>query len=509
MKLVTRSAVGFFSAAVGAFIVIAAVHFNLWGKDAKLTLNVDSTPVNRSAGVVTSYASIVKKAAPSVVNIYSTTIVHMRQRYWNPFYNDPFFQQFFGEQAPSGSHEITRKEESLGSGVIVSPDGYILTANHVVDGADEIKVALGDNDKKEYTAKVVGTDPDTDLAVLKIDATGLPAVTLGDSDQLEIGDVVLAIGNPFGVGQTVTHGIISALGRSGFDIDGGNMPNIQNFIQTDAPINPGNSGGALVDAEGRLIGINTWIASNSGGSEGVGFAVPVNLARRVMERLIGGSKLIHGYLGITLQDVNVDLAQEFDLPNQNGAIVDDVLPGTPAAKAGLQSGDVIVAFNDQPIADAHSLQLAVSSCSPGASAKLKIIRNGREQTMSIVLGDLSEQNSVSSSQNGSNGNISTNDSLNGVTVTDLDQDARQQLQIPDDIEGALVTEVDPDSNAAEAGLQEDDVIMEINRQPVTDADDAVTLCNDAKGDHILLKIWRRSGDFVGTQFLSVDNTVNK
>ena len=302
MKLISRSFAGFFSVAVGAFIVIAAVHFNLWGKDAKLALNVDSTPVNRTAGLVTSYAPVVKKAAPSVVNIYSTRIIRTQP---NPLMRDPLFRQFFGDRFPDQPR--TRNELSLGSGVIISPDGYVLTANHVVDGADEIKIAFGDDTKKEYTAKVIGTDPQTDVAVLKIDAKDLPAVTLGDSDQLEIGDVVLAIGNPFGVGQTVTQGIISALGRHGYGING--PMDYENFIQTDAAINPGNSGGALVDAEGRLIGINTWIASSSGGSEGVGFAVPVNMARRVMERLISGGKITHAYLGITLQDMDADLGE--------------------------------------------------------------------------------------------------------------------------------------------------------------------------------------------------------
>jgi serine protease Do len=503
MKLISRSFAGFFSVAVGASIVIAAVHFNLWGKDAKLALNVDSTPVNRTAGLVASYAPVVKKAAPSVVNIYSTRIIRTQP---NPLMSDPLFRQFFGGQFPDQPR--TRNELSLGSGVIVSPDGYILTANHVVTGADEIKIAFGDDTKKEYTAKVIGTDPQTDVAVLKIDAKNLPAVTLGDSDQLEIGDVVLAIGNPFGVGQTVTQGIISALGRHGYGING--PMDYENFIQTDAAINPGNSGGALVDAEGRLIGINTWIASSSGGSEGVGFAVPVNVARRVMERLMSGGKITHAYLGITLQDMDADLAKEFNLPDQNGAIVNDVLPGSPAEKAGIKSGDVILAFNDKPVTDAHSLQLDVADCSPGTSASLKVIRNGHEKTLAVALAEFHAHNGgASGDQNGTDADNSQTDALDGVKVTDLNPDARQQLNIPGNINGTLVTDVDADSNAAKAGLQEDDVIMEINRQPVTDADDAVKLSNDAKGDHILLKIWRRSDDFIGTHFLSVDNTKKK
>ena len=305
---------------------------------------METTPVNRDAKLGTSFAPVVKKAAPSVVNIYSTHIVHVRPMR-NPFFDDPFFRQFFGDQIPDDDRERTRREQSLGSGVIVSPDGYILTANHVVDGADEIKVAFGDN-KKEYTAKVVGTDPPTDVAVLKIDATDLPAITLGDSDQLEVGDVVLAIGNPFGVGQTVTMGIVSALGRNG--LAGFNQ--YQDFIQTDAAINPGNSGGALVDAEGRLVGINTAIYQPQRRQPGHRFrrahqpgaqchGTP-HQRRQSHPRLSRHPAPGH----------HADLAKPFNLPDQNGALVGDVFPDTPADKAGIKSGDVIVAFNGK---DSH------------------------------------------------------------------------------------------------------------------------------------------------------------
>src|SRR5208282_364863 len=315
---------------------------------------IDTTTLERSPQLGTSFAPVVKKAAPSVVNIYSTHIVHLRP-FRNPFSDDPLFRQFFGGQfGPNENREITRKEQRLGSGVIVSPDGYILTANHVVEGADEIKVAVGDSDSKKFTARVVGTDPPTDVAVLKIDAKDLPAITLGDSDQLEVGDVVLAIGNPFGVGQSVTMGIISGLGRH-YGMNG-----YENFIQTDAAINKGNSGGALVDAEGRLVGINTWIATSSGGSEGVGFAVPINLARHVMQSLIGGGKVTRGYLGIVPEDITPGLAEGFKLPDQNGALVGDVETNTPAQKAGIKSGDVILEINGEKVNDANSLRLMVS-----------------------------------------------------------------------------------------------------------------------------------------------------
>ncbi len=500
MKQFSKSFVGFVSAAAGALVVCAVFHFTLWGKDAPPNITISNTPVNRDAKLGTSFAPIVKKAAPSVVNIYSTRTVKV-QPMMNPFQNDPIFRQFFGDQLPQDNHPSTRKEQSLGSGVIVSPDGYILTANHVVSGADEIKVALGDDDRKKFTAKVIGTDPQTDVAILKIEATGLPAITLADSDQLEIGDVVLAIGNPFGVGQTVTMGIVSALGRSGLGFNG-----YEDFIQTDAAINPGNSGGALVDAEGRLVGINTAIISRSGGNQGIGFAVPVNMARHSMDRLISGGKVTRGFLGVSPQDVTPGLAQAFNLPNQNGALVGGVVTNSPAEKAGIKSGDVIIAFNGKDVMDAHGLLLMVADCAPGSRATVKLIHQGQQKTVTVTLaerpGEMDEQNG----QNGSDSDISKTDALDGVTVSDIDKDARQQLKIPDNIQGAIVTDVDADSNSAEAGLQKGDIIVEVNQKPVSDADTAVKLCRQAKGGQILLKIWRRDGDFESTRYLSVDNT---
>ena len=508
MKSLPKPVVGLFAALMGAVAMLALFYFTAWAKEPAPAINVDTTPIVRDAKAVTSFAPVVKKAAPSVVNIFSTHIVHERL-YRNPMFNDPLFRQFFGD--PSGQdggdqREITRREESLGSGIIISPDGYVLTANHVVDGMDEIKVAIPDG-KKEYTAKVVGADPPTDVAVLKIDATGLPAITLGDSDQLEVGDVVLAIGDPFDVGESVTMGIVSALGRNGRNIG---MPargySIQDFIQTDAAINPGNSGGALVDAEGRLIGINTMIKSSSMGNEGIGFAVPINLARNVMERLISGGKVTRGYLGILMRDLNADLAEEFNLPNPNGVLVNDVMPDGPADRAGIKSGDVIVAFNGKEVDDSHSLQLAVSECAPGSTASVKLIRNGAEKTLTLKLAELPV--SVTHNGNGQNPPSSTTaDALDGVTVDDLNSNARQQLQIPGNVKGAIVTDVQQDSNAAVAGLLQNDVIVEINHRPVANAQDAVNLCEQAKGKRILVKVWRHGGDGpAGTRFLSVDNT---
>jgi serine protease Do len=499
MRRLFRSFIGFFSGVAGALALAAIFHLTSWGKGTEPAIRVETTPVNRDAKLGASYAPVVKKAAPSVVNIYTTRTVHMRV-FQNPFFNDPLFQQFFG------SRVVTKKQRILGSGVIVSPDGYILTANHVVAGADEVKVKAGD--KKEYTARIVGKDRPTDVAVLKVDAKDLPAITLADSDQLEVGDVVLAIGNPFGLSRTVTMGIVSALGRSGL----AGFSQYQDFIQTDAPINEGNSGGALIDAEGRLIGINDAILSPNGGNLGIGFAVPVNMARYVMDRLIRSGKVTRGNLdGMLIQDITSDLAEGFNLTNQNGALVADVFPDSNVQKAGIKSGDVITAFNGKDISDAHALELLVSESSPGSQATVKLLRNGTEKTVTVGLTELRSE--IEPEESGPNLNSSpaktTADALDGVTVANLETPVRAQLNVPNDVQGALVLDVEKDSNSANAGLQRGNLIVEINRQPVRNAEDAVNLGRQAKGSQILLKIWRREGNLAGTQFISVDNTKKK
>jgi serine protease Do len=493
MKQFSKFISGFFIGALSVALLADTLHSSLKAQDLQQpVIAVDKTPINRSGSGLTSFAPVVKKASPSVVNIYSKRIAHYRE--YSPFFNDPLFRQFFGDQ---GERRLSRPEQVLGSGVIISSDGYILTANHVVAGADEIQIAITGN-KNEYTAKVVGADPDTDIAVLKIGESGLPAITLGDSDQLEVGDIVLAIGNPFdisGPGETptVTMGIVSALGRSGLGFNG-----YENFIQTDAAINPGNSGGALVDAEGRLIGINTAIAGNSGGNEGIGFAVPINLARHVVDRLIRGGKVTRGYMGVMPEDITPGLAQNFNLSNDNGALVGDIVPGSPAEKAGLKSGDVITEFNGQPINGRNDLLLAVADCSPEQQVTVKFTRDSESNTVKVTLAERPSQEAKSHSNE--------TDALNGVTVQDLDAQTRQDLQIPDDVQGALVTDVEDGSHAADQGLQKGDVIISIDHHPVSSADDAVKLSNAASGKYILLKVWGREGDVTGTRYLSVDNT---
>jgi serine protease Do len=483
-------------------------------------LNIDDTPPLRDARLGASFAPVARKAAASVVNIYSTTTVRERAMP-NLFFNDPLWRRFFGDQSEFGAPNQPRshREQGLGSGVIVSADGYILTANHVVEGADTVKVALASGEK-QFDARIIGTDPPTDIAVLKIeDGKSLPAIALADSDKLEVGDVVLAVGNPFAVGQTVTLGIISALGRGGLGITG-----YEDFIQTDAAINPGNSGGALVDAQGRLVGINTAIVSRNGGYQGVGFAVPVNLARFAMDSLIREGKVTRGHLGVSPQTLSPSLARSFGLPEDTtGVLVAEVSGNSPAEKAGLKDGDIIVEMNGRKLANRRSLQLLVAQTPPGTKVNLRVLhtRLGHkptEETLAATLGELPAELLASASGSAATARTTAKprsqskyDGLDGVVVEDLGARARRELGIPANIRGALVASVDQDSNAAEAGLRQYDVILEIDRHPVTNPDAAVELSEKAKGDQILLRVWSQSGEGGpgGTRFLPVDNTKHK
>ncbi|RME68203.1 MAG: DegQ family serine endoprotease [Verrucomicrobia bacterium] len=443
-------------------------------------LKIDESPLADDPGIP-SLAPIVAKASPSVVNIYTAKTVRERPAY-SPFFDDPFFREFFG--IPYDRVPRERREQALGSGVIVSADGYILTNNHVVDGADEIRIVLPETNEN-FDAEIVGTDPKTDIAVLKVDADKpLPAITIANSDTLRVGDYVIAIGNPLGVGQTVTSGIVSALGRGGIG-----LVDYEDFIQTDASINPGNSGGALVDMKGRLVGINTAILSRSGGSQGIGFAVPSNLARSVMESIIEYGEVRRGYLGVLIQPVTPELAEEFGLEENHGALIGDVTPGSPADKAGLEPGDVVLAFNGQKVHDSRQLQILVAQSRPGTTAELTIIRDGREKTIEVELGELDGGGLARADGRSGLRRDSGRDPLDGITVDDLDYRTRRQFGIPRQVTGALVVDVDPNSPAAAAGLRPGDVIVEINRQPVEDADHAVRLSERIEGSRVLLRVW--------------------
>ena len=325
----------------------------------------------------------------------------------------------------------------------------------------------------------------------------MPAIEIANSDQTEVGDVVLAIGNPFGVGQTVTTGIISAKDRGNLGLD------YEDFIQTDAAINPGNSGGALVDAEGRLIGINTAILSRSGGYQGIGFAVPANLARNVMEGLVKDGRVVRSYLGVNIQDLTPALASEFDIKNTSGVVVSDVVPKSPADKAGFKAGDVITDFNGKPVQDSRHLKLQTSQIPPGTTVPVKILRDGKSKTIEVAVKELPSNDLASNSRKG-NEEGGASDSLNGVAVSDIDNAVRHELNLPAGVKGALVQDVTPDSAAYEAGLRRGDVIQEINRKPVSGADEAVKLTDNLKDKKILLRVW--SKDKGGSRYVIVDES---
>jgi serine protease Do len=445
---------------------------------------VDNSSLERDGKFATSFAPVIKKAAPSVVTIFATHTLKPRDLRNHPFFDNPLFRDFFGDQSQRPARR--EKEEALGSGVIVSEDGYILTANHVVEGADDIRIEMPNG--RDYVGKVVGTDPPTDTAVLKIDGTNLPSITLANSDTLQVGDVVLAIGNPFGIGQTVTMGIISATGRGDLGIT-----DYEDFIQTDASINMGNSGGALIDAAGRLIGINSAILSRTGGNQGVGFAIPINMGRSVMERLIEYGKVTRGFLGVALQPMSPELAEQLDLKDQAGALVSGVSEGQPAAEAGIKPGDLITEFNGKKVLDSRQLRLMVSQTAPKAKVNFKVLRDGKTKSFQVTLAELPNERTLSGFLRRGQPDQGNDEALEGVEVGDLDGRTRRQFGIPSHIRGALVMNVDPNSNAAEAGLRPGDVILEIERKPVTNADQAVELTNNFKGKRILLRVWSNGG----------------
>jgi serine protease Do len=441
-------------------------------------------------GVITSFAPVVEKVAPSVVTVFTTQTV---SRTTPPFpFSDDALRQFFGGQLPQRQGKQTL--QGLGSGVIVSPDGYILTANHVVSGAEEIMIGLG-TELRKYKAKKVGTDPGTDVALLKIDEKNLPGITFADSDKARAGDIVLAVGNPFGLRQTVTMGIISAVGRGGMGI-----VDYENFIQTDAAINMGNSGGALVDIKGELLGINTAIFSRTGGNQGVGFAIPANLARDVMQSLRDKGRVVRGYIGASVQPLTPELAEAMKLKGQpTGALVGEVAPKTPSEKAGLKTGDVITTVNGKKINDAQELRLMIGSMQPGTRVQIEVNREGQKKTFDVELAEMPPGTTAEGGPEASPEESAQPEKttvFGGVAVADVTDDIRTALNLPKDVQGAVIAEVDADSPAGKAGLREGDVIQEVNKQPVKSAKDLVAANKKLKpNEKILMRIYSqgRSG----------------
>ena len=431
-----------------------------------------------------SYAPVVERVMPAVVTIRVEKRAQMVPT--DQQMPDDLFRRFFGEQAPQTPRgqrapRIPRGiERGLGSGVIVTQDGYILTNNHVVDGTDKVQVELPDS--RTFSAKVVGTDPATDLAVVKIDAANLPTLVIGDSDAVKVGDVVLAVGNPLGVGETVTSGIISAKGRQTENSD-----SYQDFLQTDAAINHGNSGGALVNAAGQLIGINSQILSPSDANIGLGFAIPSNMAKNVMDQLVKNGTVRRAKLGVTVQRITADLATSLGLPSAQGALVSNVEADSPAARAGIRQGDVITQYNGKAITDYNQLRNIVAATTPGTTVPVQVLRNGRNQTLQATVGELA----ATRERSGSSRSSDRGDGKYGMSVEPLTPDLAEQVGVPRGTQGVLVAGVDPAGIAADSQLQEGDVIEKIDGRTVTTVDALKSALDRKDGKPALLLVHRK------------------
>jgi Do/DeqQ family serine protease len=439
-----------------------------------------SVPAAAVGGSMPSLAPMIKEATKSVVNISSQGHVRVQQ---NPFLSDPFFRQFFGGRLPSQVQQF----ESLGSGVIINADkGYILTNNHVIAHADKITVTL--NDGRSFDAKVVGKDPQTDIAVVQIKADNLTQIKLGDSTRLQVGDFVVAIGNPFALSHTATFGIVSGLGRS--LPSGGGGPDeetaaLQNYIQTDASINPGNSGGALVNLHGELVGVNTAILSKSGGNIGIGFAIPIDMAKQVMDQIIKYGKVEHGLLGVTVQALTPDLAKAMEAKVSKGALVSQVMSGSAAAKAGIKQGDIIVAVNGHTITSPQDLQNAIGIRRPGTEVHIKLLRNGETREVEAKLG---AQNSATGAESGQPSNTKL-----GASFSDISPNSPLYGQV----QGAMVVSIDPEGEAARAGLRPGDVIVAVQRHPVKNVAEFRAALGHYKGT-VVLTVERNNQTFFTT-----------
>ncbi len=456
--------------------------------------NSETTPAGFDRAVLrdlnSAFVELAENARPSVVTIFTDKVVKTQTSpFASPFFNDPF-REFFGDDffgrffRPQPPREEERHLRGMGSGVIVSPDGYILTNNHVVRDADKVKVMFIDGRKVD--AEIIGTDAKTDIAVIKVKENNLTPIELGDSEQLRVGEWVIAIGSPLSenLAHTVTAGIVSAKGRSNL-----RLADYEDFIQTDAAINPGNSGGALINLDGKLVGINTAIATQSGGFQGIGFAVPINMARAVMDALIEHGKVVRGWLGIYIQDIDETMAQAMDLPRSGGALVSDVTEDGPAAKAGLKAGDVILKLDGEPVKNVTQLRNEIASRAPGSKVELTIYRDGKEKTIAVELGQLPEEAPTPQARR------STFEKL-AFSVQALDRNLADRYGYDADEKGVVITEIRPGSEAYAAGLREGDLIKEINRRPVRSLRDFSEAVEDLKsGDTVLVYAKRKANSF--------------
>ena len=447
-----------------------------------------TAPARLATGARDSYADVVKVVTPAVVTIRTEGRARVSP---TQFQDDDLLRRFFGDQFGGPQRRMPPpRTRGLGSGVVVSSDGYLLTNHHVINNATDIRVEFADG--RTFTAKLVGSDQASDLALLKIEAANLRPLTLGDSDAVQVGDIVLAVGNPLGIGQTVTSGIVSAKGRSTGVGDG----SYEDFLQTDAPINHGNSGGALVNTKGELIGINSQILSVSDGNIGIGFAIPANMARHVMDELRTEGRVRRAQLGVTVQPVTSDMAASLGLSDARGAIVSSVESGSAAERAGIKRGDVIVSFNDKPVTEFNALRNRVAETKPGSSAAVGIMRDGSEKTLTVKL----DEATASRSARNSSGNVpeSADQTALGVAVEPLTPETAARAGLRRDLNGLLVENVDPDGRAADAGIQAGDVIVEANRKAVTSVDDLRAAVRSATDKPLLLLVHRQGRELFVT-----------
>lgn len=450
-------------------------------KDAPAVQN-RSNPAT-SSQTIQSYASALGDATKAVVNISTQKQVSNAMPN-HPMFDDPFFQQFFGDIY--GQIPRDRIDRSLGSGVVISKDGYIITNHHVIEGADKILVSFSGSNN-EYTAKVIGSDSRSDLAVIKLNRTNLPVISFADSDRVMVGDIVFAIGNPFGVGETVTQGIVSGLNKSGIGIN-----DYENFIQTDASINPGNSGGALVDSRGALIGINTAILSRTGGNHGVGFAIPSEMVKKIAKQLIEKGSVTRGYLGVGIQDVGEDLKNTYG--RRDGALVISIEPQSPAAKAGMLVWDLIIEVNGKKIKSAQELKNTIGMLPPKQQVSIKYIREKQERTTQVTLSELTEEKRASNQTPlPSNNQSLTISGIDGLSVGELTQNVRRRYQIPNDTQGVIVVEIKRDSPAQKAGFEVGDIISQIEDSTIKGLNDFSAAIAKHKNKNKRILVYSRNG----------------